>query len=265
MRKAPGQSVPFTDMVVVPTTISPANPKQHSMANVEGAPNDQIKQHYANLHHAKGNQNSSTPSQPSSRLGNGMNGSMLEGNNKLPLMTHPAPLFERLVSEEAQQQKTYSRLVENLNRRIASLELAQKDTEERLKAESENKFKLEKTLEERANHWSLKLQKLGEERDQLKKAVLNEQATNSKLRDQVKRKDQDIQKMLQRKYDKKESQIALPMRGGRFAVGSQPPTDLTQRAARSFKSPHEILAASGSMERVRQREAENLLMDFFAL
>jgi hypothetical protein len=32
-----------------------------------------------------------------------------------------------------------------------------------------------------------------------------------------------------------------------------------------FKSPHEILAASGSMEKVRKKNAQNLLMDFFAL
>ena len=32
-----------------------------------------------------------------------------------------------------------------------------------------------------------------------------------------------------------------------------------------FKSPREILAASGSMEKVRIKNAENMLMDFFAL
>lgn len=117
----------------------------------------------------------------------------------MSLATHPAPLFERLVSEEAQQQKTYSRLVENLNRKIATLELAQKDSEDRLKAESQSKFQLEKKLEERENHYALKFQKLGEERDHLKSSVEAEQATNRKLRDQVKRKDKDIHRMLQRK------------------------------------------------------------------
>ena len=128
-----------------------------------------------------------------------MNGNIVEANGDMSLMAHPAPLFERLVSEEAQQQKTYSRLVENLNRKIATLELAQKDSEDRLKAESQSKFQLEKKLEERENHWSLKFQKLGEERDELKKLVEAEQTTNTKLRDQVKRKDKDIHRMLQRK------------------------------------------------------------------
>ena len=36
-----------------------------------------------------------------------------------------------------------------------------------------------------------------------------------------------------------------------------------QRSDRQFNSPHEILAASGSMEAVRIRNVKNLLEDFF--
>lgn len=180
--------------------MSRPNSKQTASASVEGAPGSQTKQRYTNLH-PQGNHHLSShaSAQPSSRIANGLNGNIVEAKSDMSLTAHPAPLFERLVSEEAQQQKTYSRLVENLNRKIATLELAQKDSEDRLKAESQSKFQLEKKLEERENHYALKFQKLGEERDQLKKSVEAEQATNSKLRDQVKRKDKDIHRMLQRK------------------------------------------------------------------
>ncbi|CAJ1930230.1 unnamed protein product [Cylindrotheca closterium] len=242
--------------------MSRANSKQNTSASVEEAKDSQTKQRYTNLH-PQGNQHAS--SQPSSRIANGLNGNIVEANSDMSSMAHPAPLFERLVSEEAQQQKTYSRLVENLHRKIASLELAQKDSEDRLKAESKSKFQLEKKLEERENHWSLKFKKLGEERDELKKSVEAEQATNTKLRDQVKRKDKDIHRMLQRKYDKKESPMAHTMKGGRPAANSPSTSDVTQRTGQNFKSPREILAASGSIETVRTRDAENLLMDFFAM
>lgn len=179
--------------------MSRTNLKHHLSANVEVEPSNESKQRYANLH-PQGNLQSSNSSAQPSRISNGLNGSIADGNNDTSLVkTHPAPLFERLVSEEAQQQKTYTRLVETLNRKIAALELAQKDSEDRLKAESQSKFQLEKKLEERENHWSLKFKKLGEERDRLKKAVEAEQATNTKLLDQVKRKDKDIHRMLARK------------------------------------------------------------------
>ena len=41
--------------------------------------------------------------------------------------------------------------------------------------------------------------------------------------------------------------------------------DIAQRGDQQFKSPHEILEASGSMEAVRTGNVKNLLMDFFAL
>lgn len=178
--------------------MSRTNLKHHLSANGEGEPSNESKQRYANVHPQGNHHSSHTLAQPAGRIANGIHGK-IEANTETSLVTHPAPLFERLVSEEAQQQKTYSRLVETLNRKISTLELAQKDSEDRLKAESQSKYQLEKKLEERENHWSLKFQKLGEERDRLKKAVEAEQATNTKLLDQVKRKDKDIHRMLQRK------------------------------------------------------------------
>ena len=68
-----------------------------------------------------------------------------------------------------------------------------------------------------------------------------------------------------KQYDKKESPIAHTMRGGRSTANSQPALDLAHRTGQNFKSPREILAASGSIDTVRMQDAENLLMEFFAM
>jgi hypothetical protein len=49
-------------------------------------------------------------------------------------------------------------------------------------------------------------------------------------------------------------------------TASMPPyQENVGRGEQQFKSPHEILAASGSMEAVRIRNVQNMLNDFFGL
>lgn len=109
------------------------------------------------------------------------------------------PLFERLVTEEVQELKAYARIIESQNRRLAELEKVHGDLENRLEQESTAKLQLEATLEERERQWNEKFASLQKDRDHWKEVVHIEQNKNSRLIEQVVRKDQDIQKMLQRK------------------------------------------------------------------
>jgi hypothetical protein len=113
--------------------------------------------------------------------------------------SHPTPLFERLVTEEVQELKTYQRMVENQSRRLQDLERIHGDLEKRLEIESRGKAQLEAVLEHREREWALKFRGLQEDRDHWKSEVVKEKEKNTKLFDQVMRKDQDIHRMLQRK------------------------------------------------------------------
>lgn len=111
----------------------------------------------------------------------------------------PAPLFERLVTEEVQELKTYVRIIESQHRRLSELELVHGDLEVRLQTESRARQHLEATLEAREREWKNKFAELKSDRDQWKEVVKVEQTKNARLIDQVVRKDQDIHRMLQRK------------------------------------------------------------------
>jgi hypothetical protein len=114
-------------------------------------------------------------------------------------LQQPTPLFERLVTEEVQELKAYVRIVESQNRRLIELERAHGDLESRLEIESKSRQQLEATLEAREREWAEKLDHVESDRDQWKRLVEVEKVKNSKLIDQVVRKDQDIHRMLQRK------------------------------------------------------------------
>ena len=112
---------------------------------------------------------------------------------------HPTPLFQRLVSEEVQELKAYARIIENQNRRLSELERVHGDLEVRLEGESSRRMELERTLEERERSWAEQIAELEKERDQWREFVNVERSKNTRLMDQVVRKDQDIHRMLQRK------------------------------------------------------------------
>lgn len=212
----------------------------------------------------------------------------------------PTPLFERLVTEEVQELKAYVRIVENQNRRLAELERVHGDLEARLEVESKGRQHLEATLEAREREWAEKLEHLESDRDQWMRLVEAEKSKNSKLIDQVVRKDQDIHRMLQRKvravllasmrsyfhsllliffsfalvqYDHEITRSTRSARPtapeqrdkprGPSAASSKPPDFMNDSTV--HKGPHQILAAAGSAEKVRNRNAKSLLMDFFGM
>lgn len=120
-------------------------------------------------------------------------------NGAASTTSQPTPLFERLVTEEYQELKAYTRIIEGQNRRLVELERIHGDLENRLELESRGRTQLEATLERRERDWNIKYHKLEKDRDDWKNEVSQEQAKNARLRDQVVRKDQDIHRMLQRK------------------------------------------------------------------
>lgn len=112
---------------------------------------------------------------------------------------HPTPLFQRLVSEEVQELKAYARIIEQQNRRLAELERVHGDLEQRLEIQSDRRLELEQSLEEREREWAQQIHHLENDRDNWQNIVQLERAKNSRLMEQVARKDQDIHRMLQRK------------------------------------------------------------------
>jgi hypothetical protein len=132
------------------------------------------------------------------------NGGVVEGDLNVPprndhASQQPTPLFERLVTEEVQELRAYVRIVENQNRRLMELERVHGDLEVRLEIESKARQQLEATLEAREREWAERLEHVEQDRDNWKALVEAEKTKNSKLIDQVYRKDQDIHRMLQRK------------------------------------------------------------------
>lgn len=129
------------------------------------------------------------------------NGSMNDVDNGASQLgvVHPTPLFERMASEEVQELKSYARIIETQNRRLADLERVHGDLETRLELLQQERMDMESTLEDRERHWSSQFSKLEDDRDKWKGVVQQEQRKNARLLDQVVRKDQDIHRMLQRK------------------------------------------------------------------
>jgi len=208
------------------------------------------------------------------------NSIMAHNNNT----THPTPLFQRLVSEEVQELKAYARIIETQNRRLSDLERVHCDLELRLELQSNRRMELERTLEDRERKWAEQIRLLEEDRESWKKLVDLEGRKNAKLMDQVARKDQDIHRMLQRKYDQKRDgggNAQIPIRtGSRGSLNhSKSPKDRTATIRnssshsadlgldieRKHESPHQLLNANGSCEDVRERNVTNILSDFFGI
>jgi hypothetical protein len=156
-----------------------------------------INQPINNAAQARRGQHLNSLSGASSTMGSPPGNRMEE--NEGSRMIQPAPLFERLVTEEVQELKAYARIIENQNRRLAELERVHGDLEARLELGSRGRVQLEGSLEMRERQWAVKFKELEADRDHWKDVVKVEQTKNARLIDQVVRKDQDIHRMLQRK------------------------------------------------------------------
>jgi len=177
-------------------------------------------------------------------------------------------VFQRLVTDEVREIQVYTRMVESLNVELDKMRLFQKDLERRLQDESKRNEQLEETLEAREREWFLRFEELEREIKRLGGVVRAEENKNKSLVDQIRKKDQDIQGMLKKKYDhesaggrpsvrniRAESQRAFPANS---AYSKSP-------EANAHQSPDHHLRLLGSAEKVRERNTRHLLMDFFGL
>ena len=164
-------------------------PPTSGRASVEGE-HENHHQH-ENAPHVRRENNNRTPTRIPRMAGRSM-------DEETPSMP-PTSLFERLVTEEVQEIKAYARIVENQNRRLAELERAHGDLESRLQLESRSRQQLETTLEIREREWANQLEQLESDRDHWRDLVKTEENKNTRLMEEIMRKEQEIRRMIQRK------------------------------------------------------------------
>jgi hypothetical protein len=195
------------------TVQTPMNSKNPSGAGVYPTPHQSVPSQHQKHHHRQQQNHQqqqhmprASPSMSHSSLssrgkvsvsGGGMM-SMNDQSDSAPII-HPTPMFQRLVSDGVQELKAYARIIENQNRKLAELEAGHRDLELRLELQASRGLELEATLEDRERTWMGQIRELEKDRDQWKELVSAERAKNAALMDHLVRKDQDIQRMLQRK------------------------------------------------------------------
>mmetsp|Transcript_4852 Transcript_4852/g.5382 ORF Transcript_4852/g.5382 Transcript_4852/m.5382 type:complete len:534 (-) Transcript_4852:1040-2641(-) len=180
----------------------------------------------------------------------------------------PTLFYDRLVSEEVHELKEYARIIKQQDGSLADLRGRQEELEERLELKTNEKMKLEATLERQEGEWAVRCLELEKERDQWKKMVQAEQTKNERLLNFMNKKEQEIQRMIRRKYEPNQQ-------GNQKASNPRALTDrpiANQRQALdkcsgpiSHKSPHDFLQASSSVKAAQERQAKKSLFDFFGL
>lgn len=111
----------------------------------------------------------------------------------------PTLFFDRLVNEEVQEMKEYSRIIQTQDREIAELKNTNNEMESRLEYQARERLELEGTLEDKEDVWAEKCRQLEQVRDENMKALQAEKTTNRKLWDLVYAKEKEIQRAYQRK------------------------------------------------------------------
>jgi len=175
--------------------------------------------------------------------------------------------------EEVQELKEYSRVIQTQERQLTSLQSIQSDLEVRLEHQTAERIQLEATLENQQGHWAERCRRLETERDEWKEMVNKEQAKNDKLLGFVKRKEKEILKMIQRKYEP--NQRPTSRSNTNVPIANQPRINHEAQQQQSMmvggdplaylRSPREMLEANASMQAVRETNATRNLLDFFGL
>ena len=113
--------------------------------------------------------------------------------------TANTPFYEKLVTEEVQELKAYSRMMEVQKQRVEEVEDLQKDLESRLQSETAARQKLETILALREREWSRRLENSEQDRQRLRQQIKEQLAKNQRISEIVLRKEQEIQRMVLRK------------------------------------------------------------------
>jgi len=214
------------------------------------------------------------------------NHNQLTNNDSLDPSSHlPTPLFERLVTEDIQDIKAYIKFVEQSNRRVAEMEHIHDELESRLEQSTLEKLELEKKVEGLNQKWAEKCYNLEKERDSWASRCAAERGRNERLGELINRKDKEIHRMIQRKYDSKNqahSHSHLKRSESARAASSSSPqvnpssfsnlsnvnSTAIQKKKINYsqgKSPHEILVEKGCVDAVRERNVVHSLLDFFGM
>ena len=133
------------------------------------------------------------------RVRRGMSASSHDNDSDMSPTIHPEPLFQRLVTEEVQELKHYTRIIEEQNLRLNEVENITVDLDRKLQKQTKARTDLERTLELRERQWADKFEKLEAERDHWIEVVEQEKGLTKRLNKKVARMEQEIQRMLQRK------------------------------------------------------------------
>jgi hypothetical protein len=178
----------------------------------------------------------------------------------------------------SQELKSYSRIIQSQNARLAELERVNDDLERRLEIQAKQKMTLESELTAMERQWSMRYSELETERDAWKGAVEAERRRSTGLRDQISRKDRELHRMLQRKYDGSRGDRAGSL------MGSNPPPVLSGKISpeiklyprqphashhkrRDSKGPLDLLAETegGGENHESKRGSLGGLFDFFGM
>ena len=184
-----------TDTLAMPPAVSTQNHphnvkmRDHNHVNTSNNLNNNSQQHEQ---HHRDRMNSLRASS---------GGASMRGETELH-HPQPTPLFERLVTEEVQELKTYAQIVERQNQELAKQKKVQEDLEARLRSETRRRKELESTLEEQERLWSEKFVALEMQRDAAEKKFQEEESKTKKLINQVQRKDRDIHDFFKKKVKK---------------------------------------------------------------
>ena len=175
----------------IPSAIFPsrrnASLQQQPNSNAPQQQQQPRQQQHQQQHHEQSNSSNNVNS----------SGNIISNSNSLAA---PSPLlFERLVTEESVELKTYSRIIESQNRRLADLEVSHDDLERRLEMETQKRISVQQDLDRQNLEWQQKYETLEKDLESWKKLVNAERAKNERLLDQVMRKDREIHRMIQRK------------------------------------------------------------------
>ncbi|GMI36426.1 hypothetical protein TrRE_jg11946 [Triparma retinervis] len=183
-------------------------------------------------------------------------------------------------SDDVQELKSYSRIIQSQNARLAELERVNDDLERRLEIQAKQKMTLESELTAMERQWSMRYSELETERDAWKGAVEAERRRSSGLRDQISRKDRELHRMLQRKYDggrdiRAGSQMGSnppPVLSGKISPDPklyprQPHSSHNSHKRRDSKSPLDLLAETegGGENQEAKRGSLGGLFDFFGM
>lgn len=178
--------------------------------------------------------------------------------------------------EEDLELKEYARRVQTQECRIASLQSIHSDLEGRLELQTAQRMQLEEKLVSQEIQWAETRRRLESERDEWKELVTKEQTRNERLLEFANRKEKEIQRMIQRKYEPKQRTASRSTTN--IATANQSRINQNHEAQQQhhgmmvggdpfayLQSPHEILEANASMQAGRETNATRNLLDFFGV